>query len=111
MGLLSKKSPPKWVPVAQEGDFTINHQVTVGKTEYALFKLPDRIYCTQNSCSHEYSPLSQGIVMDGEVFCEKHGSRFDIPSGKVINLPATEPLKTFPVKVEEGQIYIFVSPI
>jgi 3-phenylpropionate/trans-cinnamate dioxygenase ferredoxin subunit len=110
MGLLSKKKPPEWVAVAQESDFSVNHQVTVGKNEYALFKLDDGIYCTQNSCSHEYSPLSKGLVMDGEVFCEKHGSRFDIRSGKVINLPATEPVKTFPVKVQDGTVYIFVSP-
>ena len=110
MGLLSKKKAPEWVRVASESDFSVNFQVKVGKNEYALFKLPDGIFCTENSCSHEYSPLSKGIVMDGEVFCEKHGSRFDIRSGNVINLPATEPVKTFPVKVENGEIFIFVRP-
>ena len=110
MGLLSRKAPPQWVSVARVDDFTVSHKVVVGKKEYALYKLDDGVYCTQESCSHEYSPLSKGIVMDGEVYCEKHGSRFDIRSGKVINLPATEPIKTFPAKVEDGNISIFVSP-
>jgi 3-phenylpropionate/trans-cinnamate dioxygenase ferredoxin subunit len=44
--------------------------------------------------------------MDGKVFCEKHGSRFDIKSGAVIDLPATENIKTFQTKVEDGKVFI-----
>ena len=110
MGLLSKKKPPEWVAVARLDEFTNTFEVKVGKKEYALYKLEDGVHCTDNSCSHEYSPLSQGIVMDGEVFCEKHGSRFDIRTGKVLSPPATEDVKTFETKVEDGTVFIFVSP-
>jgi nitrite reductase/ring-hydroxylating ferredoxin subunit len=110
MGLLGKKKKPEWVRVASVEDFAHSHEVKVGKREYALYKVEDGIYCTQNSCSHEYSPLSEGIIMGDEVFCEKHGSRFNIKSGKVVNLPATEDIKTFEVKVEGSDIFIFVSP-
>lgn len=109
MGLLGKKrGAPEWIYACELTDFTVSKKIVVGRDEYAIFRLPDGIYCTQESCSHEYSPLSQGIVADGEVYCEKHGSRFDIRTGAVINLPATEPIKTFPAKVEDGKVYIFV---
>lgn len=110
MALLGKKKAPDWVEVAKLSDFRVSLQVRVGKKEYCLYRLEDGIYCTQDSCSHEYSPLSAGIVMGGEVYCEKHGSRFDIKSGKVLSLPATEDIKTFETKVEEDKIFIFVPP-
>ena len=106
MGLLSKKKKNEWVEVAGIDDFTVSMQVNLGRHDYTLYKVDGEVYCTQGSCSHEFSPLCDGIVMDGKVFCEKHGSRFDIRSGKVIDLPATQDLKTYEVKVEDGRISI-----
>jgi 3-phenylpropionate/trans-cinnamate dioxygenase ferredoxin subunit len=108
MGLLSKKKKGEWVEVAHTKDFRISKQVTVGRNIYTLYKLKDGIFCTQGSCSHEYSPLVEGIVMEDKVFCEKHGSRFNIKSGQVIDYPATENIKTYPVKVENEVIFIQV---
>ena len=104
MGLLAKKGG--WQEVAPVDSFTVSREVHIGQHRYTLFKLNDGIYCTQGSCSHEHSPLCEGIVMDGEVFCAKHGSRFDIKTGRVINPPATEPLKIYDVKVEDGRVII-----
>lgn len=104
MGLLAKKHG--WQEVATVDSFNVSREVLIGRHRYTLFKLEDGIYCTQGSCSHEHSPLCEGIVMGGKIFCEKHGSRFDIKSGQVIDLPATEDLKTYEVKVEGGKIFI-----
>ncbi len=76
------------------------------RKEIAIFKVGDNIYATDNSCSHEYSPLSEGIVYDGHVYCPKHGSRFDIQTGEVKGPPATQPIRVFPVKVEDGILYV-----
>ncbi len=72
----------------------------------ALFKLEDGIYAMDDVCSHEYSLLSQGEVWNGEVSCAKHGSRFNIRTGAVRGFPATLPVKTYPVRVENGAIYV-----
>lgn len=104
MGLLAKKHG--WQEVATVDSFNVSREVLIGRHRYTLFKLDDGIYCTQGSCSHEHSPLCEGIVMGGKIFCEKHGSRFDIKSGQVIDLPATADLKTYEVKVEGGKIFI-----
>jgi 3-phenylpropionate/trans-cinnamate dioxygenase ferredoxin subunit len=72
----------------------------------ALFRLEDGIYAMDDVCSHEYSLLSEGEVWDGEVSCAKHGSRFNIRTGAVRGLPATLPVKTYPVRVEDGAIYV-----
>ena len=96
----------KWIKVCNVGDFQHTFYFKHRRTEIALFKIEDGIYATDNSCSHEYSPLCEGIVMDGKVYCPKHGSRFDIKTGAVIDLPATAPIKTYAVKIEDEEIFV-----
>ncbi len=95
-----------WVKACREDEFRTTYCFIHRRKEIALYKLEDGIYATDNSCSHEYSPLCEGIVMDGKVYCPKHGSRFDIRTGAVIDLPATHPVKTYPVKVEDGDVFV-----
>lgn len=45
-------------------------------------------------------------MWEGEVYCPKHGSRFNIRSGQVTGLPATQPVRTYPAKEEDGWIYV-----
>lgn len=96
----------KWVKACNVSDFNYTYCFKHRRHEIALYKLEDGIYATSNSCSHEYSPLSEGIVMDGRVYCPKHGSRFDIRTGAVIDPPATAPVRTYPVKVEDDEVFV-----
>lgn len=96
----------KWIRVCNVDDFRNTYCFQYRRKEIAFFKLPDGIYATDNSCSHEYSPLCEGIIMDNNVYCPKHGSRFDIKTGVVIDLPATAPVKTYKVKVENGEVFV-----
>lgn len=107
MGLLGRKTrEPAWhdaAPAEGWGDVTC---VKLGGEEYALFRLEDGIFCTRNSCSHEYSPLCEGEVAGGEVYCCKHGSRFDIRTGRVMSPPASTDVQTFPVEIRGDRIWI-----
>ncbi len=97
-----------WKRVADESalaDVEVIGVICEGK-RVALFKLEDAVYAMDDVCSHEYSLLSQGEVWQGEVSCAKHGSRFNIRTGAVRGLPATLPVKTYPVRVENGAIYV-----
>lgn len=97
----------KWVRAANINDFRTTLCFKHKRKEYALFKLDDGVFCTTNSCSHEYSPLCEGMVLDGDVYCPKHGSRFEIRTGAVKDYPATRPVKTFPVRVDEdGEVFV-----
>jgi 3-phenylpropionate/trans-cinnamate dioxygenase ferredoxin subunit len=59
-------------------------------------------------CSHAESSLSDGEVdvEDATIECPRHGSTFDLRTGRPRTLPATLPVVTFPVKVEGDQILI-----
>ena len=62
-------------------------------------------------CSHEESYLHDGEVdVDFETIeCPKHGSVFDLNTGKPRSLPATIPLPVYPVKVEGDDVLIEVE--
>jgi nitrite reductase/ring-hydroxylating ferredoxin subunit len=99
----------EWIKVASENDLKGRLRVLHNENAYVLFRLDGEIYALDDVCSHEYSRLSEGEVFRGQVACPKHGSRFDIRTGKVTGFPATRPVNTYPVKVEAGQIYIQVD--
>ena len=96
----------EWIKVTEESSFTGSCSVNCNGRPVALFKLEDGIYAIDDTCSHEYAKLSEGEVVDDEVFCPKHGSRFNIKNGAVLGLPALKPVKSYPVRVENGEVYI-----
>ena len=63
-------------------------------------------------CSHAHYFLDEGeIDCDlGTIECPKHGSTFDLETGKARTLPATLPVAAYPVKVEGDEISIEVNP-
>jgi 3-phenylpropionate/trans-cinnamate dioxygenase ferredoxin subunit len=63
-------------------------------------------------CSHAHYYLDEGEVdVDDETIeCWKHGSTFDLETGRPTTLPATTPVAVFPVKIEGDDILIEVTP-
>jgi 3-phenylpropionate/trans-cinnamate dioxygenase ferredoxin subunit len=44
--------------------------------------------------------------MDGVIECPKHNGRFDYTSGKALGAPVLTDIRTHPVKVTDGTVYI-----
>ena len=76
---------------------------------YCIYRLDDGYFATDGMCTHEEVHLEDGLVMDGEIECPMHQGIFEIKSGKAISPPACDDLKTYPVKVENDQVYISIS--
>jgi 3-phenylpropionate/trans-cinnamate dioxygenase ferredoxin subunit len=70
----------------------------------------DGVHAIDAVCSHEHSWLDEGDVdLDmGTIECPKHGSTFDVASGRPRSLPAITPVAVFPVTVQDDDIYIEV---
>tara|TARA_B100000674_G_C37868578_1_gene928320 strand:+ start:1024 stop:1338 length:315 start_codon:yes stop_codon:yes gene_type:complete len=77
-----------------------------GDKTFCIYMLEDGFYATDGICTHETVHLEDGIVMDNEVECPMHQGVFDIKTGKAVSPPACDDLKTYPVKVEDNNIYI-----
>jgi Rieske [2Fe-2S] domain len=57
-------------------------------------------------CSHEDGPLEHGTLDGYEVECPWHGSKFDVRTGEVTNLPADTPQSVYEVKVQDNNILL-----
>ena len=76
---------------------------------YAIYRSPeDKYYATDGYCTHEQVNLCDGLVMDHIIECPKHNGRFDYRTGEAKGAPVCVNLKTYPVKVESGKVFIQV---
>ena len=80
--------------------------VTLGRDELAVARDGDEVFAIENTCSHAEVALSEGEVADCQIECWLHGSMFDLRTGKPTNLPATEPVATFPIEVRGTDVYV-----
>jgi len=67
------------------------------------------VHAVDNRCPHMGFPLHRGSVSDGILTCHWHHARFDLCSGGTFDQWADE-LRRFPVEVEDGEIYVDVTP-
>jgi len=64
------------------------------------------LYCVDEMCSHEDYSLYLGCIKDGKIKCSLHGSYFDLVSGQPTCEPAEIAIRTYPVKIEQGQVWV-----
>ena len=83
--------------------------VTVDGVDVAVVRQGEDFYAIQDECSHAAIPLSEGEVEDGEIECWLHGSRFDLRTGKPSGPPATDPVPTYPVRVDGDDLLVDVA--
>jgi 3-phenylpropionate/trans-cinnamate dioxygenase ferredoxin component len=79
--------------------------------EIGVFNCGGGLYAIEDRCSHDDGPLAEG-ELDAEtctVECPRHGSLFDLRTGKPKTLPAYAPVDTFPVLVEDDMIKLEVE--
>jgi 3-phenylpropionate/trans-cinnamate dioxygenase ferredoxin component len=82
-----------------------------GSVAVGVYNLDGEYYAIEDRCSHDDGPLAEGEFDPDEavVICPRHGSKFDIRSGRPLSLPAYEPVDTFPVTVEDGWVKVDIS--
>jgi nitrite reductase/ring-hydroxylating ferredoxin subunit len=74
--------------------------------DVCLYRLGNRIYASQDLCTHGYASLADGYVIGENVECPMHGGMFHIPTGRAVQLPCTENLVMFPARTENGEILV-----
>jgi 3-phenylpropionate/trans-cinnamate dioxygenase ferredoxin component len=79
--------------------------------EIGVFNCNGTVYAIEDRCSHDDGPLVEGEFDPATctVECPRHGSRFDVTTGKPKTLPAYVPVDTFPVIIEDDTIKLEVD--
>jgi len=78
-----------------------------GDRTYALYRSPENTFhATDGLCTHEMVHLAGGLVMDDLIECPKHNGQFDYKTGKAMRAPVCDHLRTYPVKVEGGRVFV-----
>ncbi len=79
--------------------------------EIGVVNVNGEVFALEDRCSHD-----NGLLFDGPVDaatctveCPRHGSKFDLRTGRPLNLPAYVPVETFEVTVEGDMIRVEVD--
>ena len=98
------------VRVAAEGEIPEGgvRIVQAGTLFLGIYLVDGGYYAIEDRCSHDDGPLCEGDREGFEIECPRHGARFDLRSGRVLSLPATEDVETYPVHVRDGEVFVDV---
>src|SRR4051794_13031738 len=79
--------------------------------EIAVVNCAGRLFAIEDRCSHDDGPLAEGVLHPDRcaIECPRHGSLFDLATGRPTTLPAYVPVDTFPVRVEDGIVRLEVD--
>ena len=83
--------------------------VTGGGHTIAVFPWGDEFAAVDNRCPHMGFPLDRGTVSNGILTCHWHHARFDLSSGGTFD-PFADDVRSFPVSVIDGEVWVDPSP-
>lgn len=107
----NQASDVEFVRVARSGQVPNGYvrRFYANTLELCVARFQGKAYATSNYCTHLDCLLSSGKLVDDGIGCSCHGSVFDLETGEVLSPPATEPIRTYPVREDDGQIYVGVT--
>ncbi len=97
-----------WTDVAALSDLFDGAGIAVTPADHdiALYSVDGAVYATDNLCTHGNARLCDGFIEGLEIECPFHQGRFDLRTGEPTCAPATERLKTWPVKIDGDRVYL-----
>lgn len=100
MGVYVKIAETKAVSENQMQVFSVK-----GK-EVLVVNVEGKFYAFENRCPHMGYPLFFGSLQGDTLTCGFHSAKFNVRTGKSLGPVTSEPLKTFPVKIQNSSIFI-----
>ena len=96
----------EFATVADTKDIQPSHmkEVQVDGENICVVNIGGKYYAIGSICTHEGGPLADVMLEGYEIEYPWHGSKFDVRTGEVTNPPASEPERTYEVKVDDNNI-------
>lgn len=83
--------------------------VAVAGRDIAVYTVGDDVYATDNLCTHGHARLCDGFLDGHEIECPLHQGKFDVRDGSPTCAPITEAVRSYPVKVEGGRVFLQID--
>ena len=80
--------------------------VIVAGRDIAIYTVGDAVYATDNLCTHGHARLCDGFLDGHEIECPLHQGKFDVRDGRPACDPVTEAVRSYPVKIEDGRVFL-----
>jgi nitrite reductase/ring-hydroxylating ferredoxin subunit len=98
----------EWICIANaasvaEGSMTA---ISLAGKHLILFKVSGSYFVTDRRCTHQQADLLRGYFDQDVIECPVHQGRFNVRTGEALSAPACVPLRTYPVKSLDNQIYV-----
>ena len=97
-----------WVDAAAVDDIPADDVIgiAVEGRDIALYGTEDGIHATDNICTHGHARLCDGFLEGHEIECPLHQGKFDVRTGAPTCQPVTDAVRTYPVRIEAGRVYL-----
>jgi naphthalene 1,2-dioxygenase system ferredoxin subunit len=97
-----------WVDALSADDLPTDDVMglAVAGRDIALYTVGDEVFATDNLCTHGHARLCDGFLDGHEIECPLHQGKFDVRDGQPTCAPVTEALRSYPVKVEGGRVFL-----
>jgi naphthalene 1,2-dioxygenase system ferredoxin subunit len=101
-----------WTKVAAADDVPEEGTLLVdfGADPVCLYNLAGIIYATHDNCTHGQASLADGFIDGENIECPLHQGLFHIPTGKAVGVPCKVDVKIYPVKIDDGAVWLAPAP-
>jgi naphthalene 1,2-dioxygenase ferredoxin component len=104
-------SNPNWVDVLSADDLPTDDVIglVVAGRDIAVYTVGGEVYATDNTCTHGQARLCDGFLDGHEIECPLHQGKFDVRNGNPTCEPATEALRSYPVRIDGQRVYLQID--
>jgi nitrite reductase/ring-hydroxylating ferredoxin subunit len=100
------------LPLCEQSEVTPGKMLRVhleGMGPILVCNVSGTFHAVDDECTHAIASLSEGRLQGRIVFCPMHGGSFDVCSGMAMSLPCKQPLRTWPLEVTDGKVYLLLK--
>ncbi|MGV9669041.1 MULTISPECIES: bifunctional 3-phenylpropionate/cinnamic acid dioxygenase ferredoxin subunit [unclassified Gordonia (in: high G+C Gram-positive bacteria)] len=72
----------------------------------AVFNVAGEFFAIDDTCSHSDYSLSDGYLDGDQIECELHYATFSVRTGEALTAPATDPVGTYPIRIDGDKVYV-----
>ena len=101
-------SMAEFIKVAETGEIPVGRmkQVMLDQERIVIANVAGSFFAFGGVCTHDDGPLADGDLEGSIVTCPWHFSQFDVTTGQVVEPPAEEPVRSYPVRIEGNSVYV-----